>query len=98
MGQVSVQGIRPVFLIAPHSCYPRIRSTLLPIYPVRTASCYLPPAPAPLDFLPNLPRNSFPELAVSPAASACEGPLHSCCNRFWGGKPSSCSSRREAVS
>ncbi len=36
MGQVSVQGIRPVFLIALVICYPCIRSTLLPIYPVRT--------------------------------------------------------------
>src|SRR5215211_5553621 len=36
MGQVSVQGIRPVWLMAPLICHPCIRSTLLPIYPVRT--------------------------------------------------------------
>ena len=40
MGQVSVQGIRPVFLIGPEICYPCIRSILLPIYPVRTGFAF----------------------------------------------------------
>jgi hypothetical protein len=37
MGQVSFQGIRQVILLTAHlTCYPCIRSSLLPIYPVRT--------------------------------------------------------------
>jgi hypothetical protein len=39
MGQVSIQGIRQLVLLTAHlTCYPCIRSTLLPFYPVQTTT------------------------------------------------------------
>ena len=59
MGHVSVQGMQPVWSIALRICHPCIRSTLSPMYPVRTRPRSPPKKfkPSGIDSLGNVPES-----------------------------------------